>query len=282
MSKNRVFPGPSGLDAHSSNLLSVAVMDVFRFYRRRVRWPFRSLPPGAGSVGRTACILAVCIALVAAVMTTPDAQGANVRPFFLVATRDLVDPLFRESVILILPPTQIPLVAGLIINKPTTIPVRKLFPEARALKNQADNTYFGGPVDTTEPSLLIRTSQPFGKATPVFDDVRAITDPGSIADLLKDPRPAQDIRLFIGRAQWMTDQLHAEVLRGSWYVVPAKAEPVFSPDPKSVWRTLVERAQLQEVDATRFALPIAAADKLDPAIPDGTSLRLVGNFDWNR
>jgi hypothetical protein len=34
-----------------------------------------------------------------------------------------------------LPPTQIPLVAGVIINKPTTIPLSKLFSRAPALKN---------------------------------------------------------------------------------------------------------------------------------------------------
>lgn len=289
----------SRLDAGSSNLLSVAVMHVSQFRRSQARWLFRFLRPrhayppeaihaGNGSVGpvpgrgkkstekdtarssyiwRAAAIFVVCAALVAALMTAREAQSANVTPFFLVATPDLSDPLFQQSVILMLPPTQIPLVAGVIINKPSTVPVRKLFPDAPAVKNQPDTAYFGGPVDLTEPSLILRASRPSGKATRLFNEIYLSTDPRSIAEILKDPRPAKDLRLFLGRAQWTRDQLRAEILRGSWYVVPAKAELVFSPDPGHLWRILVERAQLQEVEATRAQEPNVFVLFCSPTIP---------------
>jgi putative AlgH/UPF0301 family transcriptional regulator len=59
------------------------------------------------------------------------------------------------------------------------------------------------------------------------------------------------LRIFFGRTQWTLDQLHTEILAGLWYVVPAKADLVLSSDPGRVWRLLVERAQLHEVDVTR-------------------------------
>lgn len=160
------------------------------------------------------------------------------------------DPTFQQTVILMLPPTQMPLVAGIIVNKPTNIPLPKLFPRAPALKHQA-NAYFGGPVEITEPSLVMRASEPTRNVTRLLDNVYVSTDPDSITKLIKDePQPDKNLRVFFGRAQWTLDQLHAEILAGAWYVVPAKADLVFSSDPGRVWRLLVERAQLHEVDAS--------------------------------
>ncbi len=208
---------------------------------------------------RVAGILILSAGLVAVLTTALRAQSADAKPFFLVATRDLPDPLFQQSVILMLPPGRIPLVAGIIINKPTTIAVRKLFPDSPSLKNQSGTAYFGGPVDPTEPALILRAPGGLGKATRLFDDIYVSADPKSISEFLKDPHPARDLRLFLGRAQWSHDQLRSEILEGSWYVMPAKAEMVFSPDPAHVWRKLVEHAQLQEVEATHAPGPHALA-----------------------
>lgn len=191
-------------------------------------------------------IFVVCASLVPALSAAQEAKGANGTSFFLVATPDLPDPMFQQTVILMLPPTQTPLVAGIIVNKPTTIPLAKLFSRDPALKNQT-NAYFGGPVEITEPFLVMRASEPTGNLTRLFDDVYVSTDPDSVTKLLKDePQSAKDLRVFFGRAQWTLDQLHAEILEGAWYVVPAKADLVFSTDPVRVWQLLVERAQLHE------------------------------------
>jgi putative transcriptional regulator len=196
----------------------------------------------------------VCVAL-RALMAAPDARAANPAPIFLVATQSLSDPLFRESVILMLPPEVDPIVAGVIINKPTTIAVRKLFPRSNPLKRPAAIAYFGGPVDLDAPSVLMRAAEPSAKASRLFDDIYMGTDPDSIAALLRDPARPADLRVFLGRAQWSREQLHGEMLQRSWYIVPAKAEMVFSADPDSVWRALVQRAELQEVEATELGRP---------------------------
>lgn len=94
-------------------------MDAAECRRRRGPWRVKSL------------ILVVCAALVPPLTAAREAQSANA-PFFLVATRNLPDPIFQQSVILMAPSTQPPLVAGIIINKPTTTLVRELFPQASA------------------------------------------------------------------------------------------------------------------------------------------------------
>jgi putative transcriptional regulator len=209
----------------------------------------------ASQAARAARTSAVCVALFLALAVVRGAQGASAKPLFLVATPDMPDPLFARSVILMLPSAPPPLVAGLIINKPTNVRVRALFPHASALKGGSENAYFGGPVDLTEPCLILRGPEPSAKASRLFDDVYVSTDPDSIARLLTNPQSAKDLRLVLGRAQWTRDQLHGEMLRGSWYVARAQADLVFNTDPEAVWRLLVRRAQLQEVDATRLEEP---------------------------
>jgi putative transcriptional regulator len=194
-------------------------------------------------------IFVVFAALGCALIATPSAHAEG--PTFLVATRNVLDPRFQESVILMLPVTQPPLVAGVIINKPTRVRVRDVFRDVPALKSRGEPAYFGGPVDVNVPSLFVRASDPPGKATRLFDDLYMSMDADSIAGILEHPGSAKDLRLFLGRAQWTLDQLHAEMLEGSWYIVPAKPAMVFSPDPEHLWPTLIQHAELEEVDATR-------------------------------
>jgi len=200
-------------------------------------------------VGSAIVVLVMSFAPALAIAQEP--WRADAKPTFLVATRSLSDPLFEQTVVLILPPpTNVPLVVGLIINKPTAIPLQKLFPAAPALKQHTEMAFFGGPVELTEPSLLLRGPRQAGEVTPVFEDISVTIDPTSVAGLLKDPKPARDLRVFLGRAQWTPNQLHAEILEGSWYVVPVQAKFVFSADPANMWRTLVGHAELQEVNAS--------------------------------
>ena len=210
-----------------------------------------------GRGGRIAAIPVVCIALVCSLMAPGRARSESAQPYFLVATPNLSDPLFQESVVLMLPVTQPPLVAGFIINKPTTIPLRKLFPDAPAVKNRAENAYFGGPVDLDRAWLLLRAAQAPPDATRLLDDIYLSDDPHSMGETLKDPHSANDLHVLLGRAQWSQNQLHGEMFEGSWYTMPAEAEMVFAADPRRIWRILSDRAQLQEVDAIGARAPDA-------------------------
>jgi putative transcriptional regulator len=191
------------------------------------------------------CALATSTVILAA------AQNAHctdlTTPSFLVATRDLQDPLFLHSVILMVPSTEPPLLAGLIINNPAKQRVRDLFPQGRNLKSPQDAIYAGGPVAVDEVSVIFRASSAQSSATRVFDDVYVANGRDAIAAIFKDQR-ITDFRVISGKAQWMHDQLLAEVMAGAWYVIPAKADLIFS-DPKDLWATLVKGGDLQEAQA---------------------------------
>jgi putative transcriptional regulator len=182
--------------------------------------------------------------------------AADRKPYFLVASPEMGDPVFRNSVIMMVPTIQAPLLAGVIINEPTGTAAHEVFPHFPALKDDPNSAYYGGPVDNGAPTLALRTSHPPGKASPIVDDVYVSTDADTISQLLKDRTDTAHLRIFLGRAQWLPEQLHYEIMEGAWYVVPADADQVFSADPTHLWHKLVERGQLQE---TRFIVPLVRA-----------------------
>ena len=192
--------------------------------------------------------LVVSTAAIAIFATAPDAQSTDLTtPSFLVATRDLREPPFQHGVILMIPSTEPPLLAGVIINSPDKVRVRDMFPQARQLKSSQEMMYLGGPVEPDEESVIFRASSPPGSAARIFDDTYVATGHDAIAGILKDPR-VTDLRVILGKAQWLRDQLYSEVMRGAWYVVPAKSDLIFG-DPKDLWSTLVQGGDLQETEA---------------------------------
>jgi len=109
--------------------------------------------------------------------------------------------------------------------------------------------YFGGPVDVTQYSVIFHSNQPPEAATRLFQDVYLSFDADHITRVLKGQQPAEEARLFVGRAQWTSEQLAGERLRESWRDVPADPSSVFSQNPSGLWKVLVERSQWQEVSA---------------------------------
>ncbi len=193
-------------------------------------------------------LLVVSAAVIAILATAQKAQCTDLStPSFLVATRDLREPPFQHAVILMIPSTEPPLLAGVIINSPDKVRVRDIFPQARQLKRTDETIYLGGPEEPDEESVIFRASSAPASAMRVFDDTYVATGHDAIAGILKDPRIA-DLRVISGKAQWLRDQLYSEVMRGAWYVVPAKSDLVFS-DPKDLWSTLVQSGDLQEAEA---------------------------------
>ena len=214
--------------------------------------------------GRLVAIV-IGAALIASLASWRNAQCTDLTtPSFLVATRELQDPLFVHSVILMVPSTEPPLLAGLIINTPAKKLVQDMFPQVRGLKGADETTYMGGPVEPDEVSAIFRAPSAQSSATRVFDDVYVATRRDAIAAALKDPR-ITELRVISGKAQWLHDQLMGEVMAGAWYVIPAKADLVFS-DPKDLWSTLVKGGDLQEAE-----LGSALEMKLPYRLLDGTN-----------
>ena len=194
-------------------------------------------------LGRTALLL--ILALLGGVGANPcwGEQKPKAKLLFLVARRPIVDPIFEQSVVLMVPTKGTPLIVGLIVNKPTRLPLLKIFPESPALKNRPDTAYIGGPVDMAAPALAFHAPKPPNQAMLLYDDVYLSFDPQFISELLQDPKQKGDLRLFLGRAQWAPEQLQGEALEGSWYSLRAEGEVIFDRDSEHLWNRLHERAR---------------------------------------
>lgn len=161
----------------------------------------------------------------------------------LIARREVRDPFFWHSVVVMLPPAKTrPYVVGIVINKPTKVSLGRLFPKNLAPERRSDAAFLGGPVDISVPSVIFRSVTPQKQALRLYGNVYLTFDPDLIEDSLKRSQPASAMRLFLGRAQWSPEQLKAEILRGGWYRIRGDGDLIFSSDPHRLWLTLHTKA----------------------------------------
>lgn len=209
-----------------------------------------ALPPALRLVGRSLAIAAI-FALspqLKANLAAAQPHASNAQSFFLVASHSMPDPVFQQSVILVLPTDDPPLVAGVIINKPTGVTLGNLFKRQLAPENQNQKVYFGGPVDLAAPLLIVRTMRPPKQAIRLWNNIYGVVDTGSISGILRDARSSNDTRLYLGRAQWAREQLRGELLEGAWSVVPVRTDLIFEHDSAKVWRILSQHEHVREID----------------------------------
>jgi putative AlgH/UPF0301 family transcriptional regulator len=196
-----------------------------------------------------------------------DATAPSEGCYFLVARDDMPDPMFQQTVILMVPASpENPIIAGIIVNKPTNVTLAQAFGNvsgAGGLKHPNEKLYYGGPVDDDQPILLMHGSHPAKGTTRLMDKLYSGTDVDVIVELLTHPWSPQDTRLVLGRAQWTRDQLRLEILRGAWDAMPADVDLIFRSDSGAVWRGLQKHTHLREVDLMPEVVE-ATAGKLLP------------------
>ena len=163
----------------------------------------------------------------------------------LVATPSLLDPNFEHAVVLMLDVDDGAL--GIVLNRPSVVPVEDVLPDWGALAGQPDVLFHGGPVGT-DSALAIGTSTTFG-LDPGADiepvGFRRLYDDVGIVDLDTPKEIAgpmvERLRVFAGYAGWAEDQLREEIRAGSWYVVPSVPADLFGPDPLGLWKRVLRR-----------------------------------------
>lgn len=170
------------------------------------------------------------------------AQNKRDKVEFLVARSQIQDPFFGHSVVFMLPAPKLPLIVGLIINKPTRVTLGRLFPNTPEFKNLNEPAYFGGPVDVRIPSVVFRSASVPEHAVQLYDNVYMTFDYDLISRVFQGRQQFSEPRMFLGRAQWSPAQLQNEIDRGSWYRVQAEGDLIFTSHPDTLWRTLHARA----------------------------------------
>ena len=155
----------------------------------------------------------------------PSTREELAKGKFLIASRQLQDPNFRETVVLLIE-YGLDGAMGLVINRPSAVKLATVFPDIEELKQRKDTIYVGGPVAVNQMMLLIRSSKMPEDATVVVPDVYISSSWKELERLIKKKNKDERFRLFAGYAGWAPSQLDFERTRGDWYVLKADAETV--------------------------------------------------------
>ncbi|MGD9080084.1 MAG: YqgE/AlgH family protein [Desulfobacterales bacterium] len=177
---------------------------------------------------------------------SPGTREELAKGKFLVASRQLQDPNFRETVVLLIE-YGLEGAMGLVINRPSAVKLATVFPDIEELKQRKDTIYVGGPVAVNQMLLLIRSSKMPEDATAVVPDVYISSSWKVLEGLIKKTTKDEGFRLFAGYAGWAPSQLDVERTRGDWYVVKADADSIFSQNPSELWQELIRRVTVKWV-----------------------------------
>jgi putative transcriptional regulator len=154
----------------------------------------------------------------------------------IIARAELPDPNFADSVVLVMNNLG-PAPMGVIINRPTPIPVSELFPDVKSLALLRDKVYFGGPVGIRSVWFLFRAAAPPEHAIQACDGVYISADRDLLLKLLGRDKPMDGLRIFIGHSGWAPGQLEAEIARSDWTLGHANAEAIFNGKSEHPWPT---------------------------------------------
>ena len=159
---------------------------------------------------------------------------------FLVASRDLAGSLFEKSVVFITDYDANGAV-GLIINRPTDIPLTRLLPDVHEPAHNIDKLYIGGPVVPRGLFLLMRTDRSHASQSRIIADVSFAVGVEALIHMLNNAGPTDAVRAYSGYTGWQPGQLEAEISRGDWLVVHDDTALIFEADPRRIWVELMKK-----------------------------------------
>jgi len=203
-------------------------------------------------------VAALCGGLVASAQSTREGDLGIGK--ILVASRDLSDPAFAESVILVIHYDEGGTV-GLMINRRTEVPIARALRDLKVGGDRSDPVYSGGPVEGTNVLALLRSRVQPDDAAPIFGDVYLVSTKALLEKTLAKGAGPGEFRVYLGYCGWSRGQLENEVRQGAWQIFNRNSDLVFDSDPKALWRRLMARVE-QNV-AKLLAPPRAGLTAID-------------------
>jgi putative transcriptional regulator len=174
------------------------------------------------------------------------AQAVELAPgTFLVASRDLGDPNFSETVILLLRYDEEQGAMGLIVNRRGDLPLSRVFEDVKQAKGRKDLAYLGGPVEEGNVLALLKSSAKLDDEQRVFPGVYLISSRELLEKTVADKAEPTVFHVYLGYAGWGPGQLEHELELGAWHIMAPDAASVFDADPDAVWPRLIRRTELR-------------------------------------
>lgn len=178
-------------------------------------------------------LLAIAISGISRAESLPGAEP-KAEGFLLIAHERMVDPRFKESVLLM---TKYGAdgTMGVMINRPTEIPLSDVLPRIEALNELRNKLFVGGPVSRQVLIILFESDvEPKAEGfSRVFDNVYVGMSNAALAEVFRQKRPV--FKIYSGFAGWAPGQLEREIDRGDWLLGKATAATIFKKEPTHIW-----------------------------------------------
>jgi len=164
----------------------------------------------------------------------------------LVAHPSLLDPNFKQAVVLVCEHGAEGTL-GVIINRPTTVPLSEALPGVSVLKGTSYVLFAGGPVQPDGILMLFRIVEAPDQLRKVLERVYLGLDREILEQIITKPHPTETFRAYAGYAGWAPGQLEFEMAMGSWAVIPADPSSIFDKMPETLWTEMIEAMQAPRV-----------------------------------
>jgi putative transcriptional regulator len=162
----------------------------------------------------------------------------------LVASRDLADPNFAKTVVLLVHYDDEGVV-GLILNRRTDVPLSRVLEGLKAANHRSDPVYLGGPVETPAVFALLQSPAKLEGAQHIFGAIYLISTKTLFEQTISARPDPSGFHVYLGYAGWTQNQLRKEVELGAWFIFQPDAKMVFDSDPDSLWLQMIQKTELK-------------------------------------
>lgn len=168
----------------------------------------------------------------------------------LVASRDLADPIFAKTVVLLVH-YDAESVVGLMVNRRSDVPLSRVFEQLKAAKTRSDLVYLGGPVEISAVFALLQSKAKPKTAERILGDIYLISTKSVFEKTLSARADPGVFHVYLGYAGWTPDQLRKEVEVGAWFIFQGDAQTVFNSDPDNLWSQMIRKTELKMASSQR-------------------------------
>ena len=172
---------------------------------------------------------------------------SSVKNYFLIATKKMRDPRFKNTVIIMLENSEKG-AWGLIINKPlSSIPLSSLIYKSRNATNKQKElynvkvpVYWGGPVNGNK--ILILHSEEYKNETTInYKNISISSDYNILFEIADNKGPKKNL-VIVGISSWGEGQLEGEMEREGWTLSEINLNLIFEMDNAEKWLNAVKNS----------------------------------------
>lgn len=177
---------------------------------------------------------------------TPGASGpvGALAGRLLIAAPSLGDRRFVRSAVLILDHGPADGALGVVLDRPSELPVADVLPGWAALATAPARVHIGGPV-APSTAICLASMRAVAPRSAGFAPVPGAGGRLRTVDLDLDPElvapQVSALRVYAGYAGWAAGQLEDELADDAWYVVPVLPDDPFALEPERLWRAVLAR-----------------------------------------